>query len=161
MEGRYIAIVMSIIIWSACYIFSLYYFHQKLTKGVKPFRPIQVGGIMRMSYIIIGIPFAASVLTGLAFRLGGALDGDGIIWGCYIEDYGFIVLALWILSLIACAIISLIVLIKPSLLGFKDRIMPIAYYFVHHLYTFFIFWVAIWLMPYFSGPLHGIGWSCL
>jgi hypothetical protein len=36
----------------------------------------------------------------MAYRFGGFLEGDGIIWGCYIEDFGLITLGLWTLSFI-------------------------------------------------------------
>jgi hypothetical protein len=162
MEGRHIAVFASIIIWIAGYFISIFYFSQKLSSGIIPARFREKTNLKKLTYFILGMPFISSILAGFIYRLGGILEkGNGIAWGCYIDDFWLGTIFLWVISLICLFFLLVICLIKPYLLGFQDRKRALALYFLHHLYTLLLLIIIEILIPFLSGPLTGKDSSCL
>lgn len=162
MEGRHLAILTTIAIWVIGYLISLFYFSYKFSEGNVPLRLKKEKHLKTLTHTIIALPIVSPILAGLSYRIGGILEsGNGIAWGCYIEDFWLGVILLWVLSLSCLFILLLICMIKPELLGFRERKMAIFAYFVHHFYTLFLFLIMGIFIPILSGPLSGKGASCL
>lgn len=162
MEGRHIAVIATIIIWFIGYFISLFYFSYKFSNGILPIRLRERTNLKTVNYIIIGIPIISPILAGLTYRIGGILErGNGIAWGCYIEDFFLGAILLWFLSLVGLFVLLLISLVKPNLFGFQNRKRALALYFTHHLYTLLLLIIIGILIPILSGPLSGKSSSCL
>jgi hypothetical protein len=162
MEGRHLALITAVIIWFSGYIISLFYFSYRFSNGILPIRLRERTNLKTLTYIIIGIPIISPILAGLAYRIGGILEkGNGIAWGCYIEDFYVGAILLWFLSLICLFILLVISLVKPNLFGFQDRKRALGLYFTHHLYTLLLLIIIGILIPILSGPLSGKGSTCL
>lgn len=162
MEGRHFAVITTILIWIIGYIISLYFFSYKFSKGILPIKLRERTSLKTLTYMVIALPIISPILAGLSYRIGGILEkGNGIAWGCYIEDFSLGSILLWFLSLIGLLIMVLISLVKPSLFGFQDRKRALALYFTHHLYTLILLTIIGLLIPILSGPLSGKGSTCL
>jgi hypothetical protein len=162
MEGRHIAVFATTLIWIVGYFISIFYFSQKFSSGIIPSRLREKTNLKKMSYFMVVLPFVSSILAGLLYRIGGILEkGNGIAWGCYIEDFWLGTIFLWAISLICLFFLLVISLIKPNLYGFQDRKRALAFYFIHHLYTLLLLIIIELLIPILSGPLTGKDSSCL
>jgi hypothetical protein len=161
-EGRHLAVLATILIWIVGYIISFFYFSHKFSTGIIPIRLRERTNLKTLTYIIIGMPFVSSILAGLSYRIGGIIEkGNGIAWGCYIEDFWVGAIFLWFLSVVSLFILLVINLVKPNLFGFQDRKRALGLYFTHHLYTILLLIVIGILIPILSGPLSGKGSTCL
>lgn len=161
MEGRHLAILATFIIWFIGYIISLFYFSYKFSNGIIPIRLRERTNPKTLIYIIIGMPFISPILAGLTYRIGGILEkGNGIAWGCYIEDFWFGAILLWFLSLICLFFPLVFSLAIPNSFGFQDIKRALALYFAHHIYTLLLLIITGILIPILSGPLSGKGSTC-
>lgn len=161
MVGSHLAVIATMIIWIVGYFISFFYFSHKFSTGIIPIRIRERTNIKKVSYIIIGMPIVSPIIAGLMYRIGGILEkGNGIAWGCYIEDFWLFSIVLWFLSLPSLFIFLLISLAKPNLFGFQDRKNALALYFLHHLYTLLLLIIIGVLIPSLSGPLNGKGATC-
>jgi hypothetical protein len=162
MEGRHLAVMATIIIWLVGYLISIFYFSHRFSTGIIPIRLRERTSLKRYTYILIGMPLISPLFSGLAYRIGGILEkGNGIAWGCYIEDFWLGSIVLWFLSALSLFILLLISLAKPGIFGFQDRKKALALYFMHHLYTLLLLIIIGILIPILSGPLSGKGSTCL
>lgn len=162
MEGRHLAVLGAIGIWCLAYLVSIYHVGYFFTDGklVKNAgKQINSRKILITSLITL---LVVVFIPGLFYRLGGALEkGNGIAWGCYIEDFGLGTMLLLFLSLMILTLVLVIGLIKPSCIKFKSRIKILLAYITLNILSliwFILAGVSIWL---FSGPLSGLGSSCL
>jgi hypothetical protein len=162
MEGRHLAVIATVLIWISGYIISLFFFSYKFSNGILPIRLRERTNLKTLTYLVIAFPFLSPLLAGLSYRFGGILEkGNGIAWGCYIEDFFLGSILLWFLSLSILFILLIFSLVKPNLFGFQDRKRPLALYFTHHLYTLLLLIIIGILIPILSGPLSGKGSTCL
>ena len=161
MEGRFLAVSASVIIWIIGYIISLRYFSHKFTNEVKILDSKEKADIKMLTYAIVGTPFLSPMLASTAFRIGGILEkGRGIAWGCYIEDFSLITIFLWLGSVILLFIMLIFDLLQPAP-GPHSRKKAVGLYLIHHLYTLILFYLMHFLIPILAGPLSGKGSSCL
>jgi hypothetical protein len=162
MEGRHLAVIATVLIWISGYIISLFFFSYKFSNGILPIRLRERTNLKTLTYLVITFPFLSPLLAGLSYRIGGILEkGNGIAWGCYIENFFLGSILLWFLSLSILFILLIFSLVKPNLFRFQDRKRPLALYFTHHLYTLLLLIIIGILIPILSGPLSGKGSTCL
>jgi hypothetical protein len=161
MPGRYLAILLSTLIWVIGYMISLYYFRHRFVLRAQPGGEEAYQDTPSIRNFLIGLIVLAPFLSGAAFRIGDFLEGGGIIWGCYFEDYGLITLGLWSLSFIGLSFLWVVTLISPSFLGFHNRKSALLIYLAHNLYTLILFLIIYYGIRHFSGDLGGKDGSCL
>ena len=161
MGGRHIAVVVSILVWILGYIFSLFFFSNRYS---------QLGFVksigekyeaIKLKYSLFLIQIFSPIVAAQAYRIGGIFElGNGIFWGCYIEDFEFITGLMLFLSLVFLLIFLLIGLINPDLIGFSARLDVLKWYLLHHLYVILLWVITFKLIPILSGPLSGKDGSC-
>lgn len=160
MEGRHFAVIISILVWITGYLFSLYFFSYKFSHGIIPKKLRIKTNNKVMLFYLLGSMIISPFIAGMSYRIGGIMErGNGIAWGCYIEDYWLCIL-LWLGSFFITSIFLLISLINPTLLKFKKRINAFALYGLHNIYTLILLIVIGILIPILSGPLSGKGSTC-
>jgi hypothetical protein len=161
MEGRHFAVIASLIIWLIGYLISLSFFLNKYSTRIIPIRVREIIQMNKFIYLMVSLPIISSILSGLMYRVGGIWEvGNGIAWGCYIEDFYFGTLAIWFISFVSLFLMLLISLVKPTLLSFDNRKNALKLYFFHHIYTLLLSIVIYILIPFLSGPLSGKNSSC-
>ena len=161
MPGRHIAISLSVLLWVIGYLISLYYFTHRYVKRARPGGEEEYPDTPAIRSFLIGLIILAPFLSGMAYRFGGFLEGDGIIWGCYIEDFGLITLGLWTLSFIGLSFLWVVTMVSPSYIGFHDRKSALLLYIAQNLYTLVLFLTVYYGIRHFSGDLSGKNGSCL
>ncbi len=111
------------------------------------------------SYLTMLPIIVPPIFTGVAFRIGKWLNkGHGISWGCYSEDVLIIQLVLTLLMYFLVTIILLISLVKPSLIGLKNRRNVLITYILSLIYPLSIILLTELIMPVIAGPLGGTCW---
>ncbi len=116
-------------------------------------------GKWSLSYLTTLAVIASPILTGVVFRMGQWLnDGHGIWWGCYFEDVLIIQWILMVLMYFCATIVLLVGLVKPSLIGLKNRSNVLIAYILSLICPAPIMSLTVLITPIISGPLRG---TCL
>ncbi len=162
MKGYHLAPLISLAVYGAAYFVSLYFWLYAFSSKTIPERfrvktsPVWIWIILIASFAIPG------VIAGAAFRIGGIMErGQGIAWGCYIETFVLGSLFFWLMGLVVTGILLAISLIIPQKLGFNNRVKPFLIFIIHNFHTIILISIMSWLIPKLSGPLNGLGASCL
>lgn len=156
MEGRYIAVGCSVLLFIITYIICILYTY--FTFSNVDFK--KTSGKL-LNVIIFSAFLLTPVLAMFIFNIGGIMEkGNGISWGCYIEDFVLGSILIWSLFLLPLLILTIAGLVKPININYDSRKQVVYSFLFHNSYTFFLLMLMNYTIRHFSIGLSGIDSSC-
>jgi hypothetical protein len=157
MEGRYIAVGCSVLIFIIVYIVCIFYtFFTFSNVNLKKIQSKLLNVIILSAFLL------TPVLAMFIFNIGGIMEkGNGISWGCCIEDFVLGSILIWSLCLLPLLILTIAGLIKPANINYINRKQVLYSFLFHNAYTLFVLMLMNYTIRHFSIGLSGIDSSCL
>lgn len=161
MEGRHLAVIASILIWGLTCLVAAYFASYKFSTGIIPKRMRQKTKDKTLLGVFIITTIVAPAFCAQMYNIGGDMEkGNGIAWGCYIEDFWLCCFLLWCLAFVVLTIIFIIAAVNPQRLGFQNVNKVVSACFFQASYSFLMIVIIGLLIPALSGPLSGKESSC-
>lgn len=161
MDGRYFAVISSVVVYLFSYLIIFYCLILRYTSifiNIPFFRKCNKS---ILKYIFLSTLFVTPLLVGCIFYLGGIMEeGNGIAWGCYIEDFIVGSLLIWFSLFLLFTIIIIGSILIRNKYGFSSAYKVFKIFMIQIIFSILIMimcYKSIHLMPY---SLTGIEVSC-
>ena len=87
-------------------------------------------------------------------------EGNGISWGCYIEDFILGSFLIWTSLFLIFTIFIIVCLVIPIKLGFTSIFKFFQIFVLQNLITIFILFMCYVFIPIIANSLSGLKLSC-
>jgi|GEM_PF-3399533 hypothetical protein len=162
MEGTVLAVLISVFVWGLSYLATFYLLAYFLSAGLMPRKLREKSTPISVGIIFASVAVASVLITGFIYRVGGEMEaGNGVAWGCYVEDFQLLVTMCWITGGLLTFGLMVASLIDPKMVNFPNRLNPVLLFLAQATVSILIAKISSWCIPLLASNLAGLDASCL
>lgn len=161
MEGRHFAVIASVVIYLFSYVIIFYSLVVRYKAVFNNINILKKYNDSIFIYIFTSAIFITPLLVSCNFYVGGFMEeGNGISWGCYIEDFILGSFLIWTSLFLIFTIFIIVCLVIPIKLGFTSIFKFFQIFVLQNLITIFILFMCYVFIPIIANSLSGLKLSC-
>lgn len=161
MESRHFAVIASVVVYLFSYVIIFYCLGVRYTVVFNNIKFLKKYNDAIFIYIFTSTIFITPLLVGCIFYVGGFMEkGNGISWGCYIEDFIIVSFLIWLFLLFIFTIFIIVCLVMPNKLCSTSRFKLFQIFVLQNLISIFILFMCYVFIPIIANSLTGLKISC-